>query len=185
MGVTYGAREWKIIGYLAAESTLKTAARVMSRPHKVRGRVQGVFVLGNLFTDVENTGALFEKYFDLFMHEIYYKAWLLDGGKVRRAVALVVGHHRRCGHRQEDSMNQYAIRRWVFVSLLGGMFVLGFVSGSVSQRPAQAQVPGMGGALGSAKELGSSIVEMQQHVDGLQKNLATLKKVEAALGGGK
>jgi hypothetical protein len=125
------------------------------------------------------------KYFDLFMHEIYYKAWLLDGGKVRRAVALVVGHHRRCGHRQEDSMNQYAIRRWVFVSLLGGMFVLGFVSGSVSQRPAQAQVPGMGGALGSAKELGSSIVEMQQHVDGLQKNLATLKKVEAALGGGK
>jgi hypothetical protein len=82
------------------------------------------------------------KYFDLCMHEIYYKAWLVDGGKVRRAVARVVGHPRRCGHRQEDSMNQYAIRRWVFVSLLGGMFVLGFVSGSVSQRPAQAQVPG-------------------------------------------
>jgi hypothetical protein len=75
--------------------------------------------------------------------------------------------------------------RWVFVSLLGGMFVLGFVSGSVSQRPAQAQVPGVGGALGSVKELGSSIVEMQQHVEGLQKNLATLKKVEVALGGGK
>ena len=82
-------------------------------------------------------------------------------------------------------MKQYAIRRWVFVSLLGGMFVLGFVSGSVSQRPAQAQIPGVGGALGSVQELGSSIVEMQQHVDGLQKNLATLKKVEAALGGGK
>ena len=76
----------------------------------------------------------------------------------------------------------------MFVSLLGGMFVLGFVSGSVSQRSAQAQmpqVPGVGGALGSVKELGSSIVEMQQHVDGLQKNLATLKKVEAALGGGR
>ncbi len=29
MGATYGAREWKIIGYLAAESTLKTAARVL------------------------------------------------------------------------------------------------------------------------------------------------------------
>jgi hypothetical protein len=82
-------------------------------------------------------------------------------------------------------MNQYAIQRWVFVSLLGGMFVLGFVSGSVSQRSAQAQVPGMGGALGSVTELGSSIVEMQQHVDGLQKNLATLKKVQSALGGGK
>src|SRR4029434_8796069 len=82
-------------------------------------------------------------------------------------------------------MTKYSIRRWVFCSLLGGMFVLGFVSGSVSQRPAQAQVPGMGGALGSAKELGSSIVEMQQHVDGRQKNLTTLKHSEAALGGGK
>ena len=82
-------------------------------------------------------------------------------------------------------MHQTSIRRIVFIGLLGGMFVLGFVSGSVSQRPAQAQVPGVGGALGSVKELGSSIVEMQQHVDGLQKNLATLKKVQAALGGGK
>jgi hypothetical protein len=125
------------------------------------------------------------KYFALFMHETYYEAWRLEGGKVRRAVAPVVGHYRRGGQRQEDSMNQYAIRRWVFISLLGGMFVLGFVSGSVRQRPAQAQVPGVGGVLGSVKDLGSSIVEMQQHVDGLQKNLATLKKVEAALGGGK
>jgi hypothetical protein len=33
-------------------------------------------------------------------------------------------------------------------------------------------------------ELGSSIVEMQQHVDGLQKNLATLKKVQAMIRGG-
>ena len=82
-------------------------------------------------------------------------------------------------------MTQHYIRRWVFISLLGGMFILGFVSGSVSQRSAQAQVPGMGGALGSVAELGSSIGEIQQHVDGLQKNLATLKKVQAALGGGK
>jgi len=41
-----------------------------------------------------------------------------------------------------------------------------------------------GGALGSVKDLGASIVEMQQHVDGRQKDLATFKKVEAALGGG-
>jgi len=93
-------------------------------------------------------------------------------------------------------MSQHCIRRGVFVSLLGGMFVLGFVSGSVRQQSAQAQVPGVGkgvlekatgagGALGSVTELGSSIVEMQQHVDGLQKNIATLKKVQAALGGGK
>jgi hypothetical protein len=82
-------------------------------------------------------------------------------------------------------MHQQHIRQWVFLSLLGGMFLLGFVSGSLSQRPAQAQLPQLGGALGSAQELGSSIVEMQQHLDGLQKNLATLKKVQAALGGGK
>ena len=82
-------------------------------------------------------------------------------------------------------MNPHYLRRGVFISLLGGMFLLGFVSGSVSQRPAQAQIPNLGGALGSAQELGTSIVEMQQHVDGLQKNLATLKKVQGALGGGK
>jgi len=105
--------------------------------------------------------------------------------EVRRALAQGVGITDPCGQVQEGGMNYYSIRRWVFVSLLGGMFVLGFVSGTVSQRPAQAQVPGVGGALGSVQELGSSIVEMQQHVDGLQKNLATLKKVQAALGGGK
>ena len=82
-------------------------------------------------------------------------------------------------------MHQYALRRWVFVNLLGGMFLLGFVSGSVRQRSVQAQVPGMGGALGSVTEFGASLMEMQQHVDGLPKNLATLKKVQAALGGGK
>ena len=66
-------------------------------------------------------------------------------------------------------MRQYRLRRVVLVSLLGGMFVLGFLSGSVSQRSAQAQVPGgakgvleqatgAGGALGSVAELGSSIM---------------------------
>jgi hypothetical protein len=31
--------------------------------------------------------------------------------------------------------------------------------------------------------LGTSIVEMQDHVNGLQKNIDTLKKVQSALGG--
>ena len=100
-------------------------------------------------------------------------------------VASVAGDHRRCGHREEERIQQYSLRRWVFVSLLGGMFLCGFVMGSVSQRSAQAQVPGMGGALGSVSELGSSIGEIQQHIEGLQKNVTTLKKVQAALGGGK
>ena len=40
-----------------------------------------------------------------------------------------------------------------------------------------------GGPLGSAAQLGSSIVEMQDHVNGLQKNLETLRKVQSALTG--
>src|SRR5215831_19646903 len=102
--------------------------------------------------------------------------------EVRQALAQGVGITDPCGQAQEGGMSHYSIRRWVFVSLLGGIFALGFVSGAVSQRPAQAQIPGLGGALGSVQELGSSIVEIQQHVDGLQKNVATLKKVQGALG---
>jgi hypothetical protein len=75
-----------------------------------------------------------------------------------------------------------------------GVFVMGFFLGSVSQHNADAQLPGIGkgalekaresgGALGSVAELGSSIVEMQEHVNGLQKNLDTLKKIQGALGG--
>jgi hypothetical protein len=82
-------------------------------------------------------------------------------------------------------MIRYTMQRGIVMSLLGGMFLLGLVMGSISQRSAQAQVPGMGGALGSVSELGSSIGEIQQHIEGLQKNLTTLKKVQAALGGGK
>ena len=81
-------------------------------------------------------------------------------------------------------MTQRGMGRGALVSLLIGMFLVGFVCGSVRQRSAQAQVPGVGGALGSVTELGSSIMEMQQHVDGLQKNLAILKKVQSILGGG-
>ena len=41
----------------------------------------------------------------------------------------------------------------------------------------------MTGALGPAGQLGTSIIEMQDHVTALQKNIDTLKKVKAALGG--
>jgi len=93
-------------------------------------------------------------------------------------------------------MSQMVLRRSVFATMLAGMFVVGFFCGSVSQRNADAQLQGLGkgvmekakesgGALGSVTELGSSIVEMQEHVSGLQKNLDTLKKVQATLSGGK
>jgi hypothetical protein len=75
-------------------------------------------------------------------------------------------------------------------ALLVGVFALGYFCGSVNQRPADAQIGGLleqagkgGGALGSVAQLGSSIVEMQDHVNGLQKNLETLRKVQSALGG--
>jgi hypothetical protein len=84
----------------------------------------------------------------------------------------------------------------MLVGMCLGLFVVGFFLGSVSQRSADAQLPGIGkgalekakesgGTLGSVTELGSSIVEMQEHVNGLQKNLDTLKKIQGALGGGK
>jgi len=93
-------------------------------------------------------------------------------------------------------MKQRVLRRSMLVVMFLGVFVVGFFFGSVSQRSADAQLPGIGkgalekaresgGALGSVAELGSSIVEMQEHVNGLQKNLDTLKKIQGALSGGK
>lgn len=72
------------------------------------------------------------------------------------------------------------IGRGIQVAVLAGMFAGGYLVGSLSQRQADAQLGdvgkaamekagGAGGALGSVTELGSSIVEMQGHVDGLQK----------------
>jgi hypothetical protein len=83
-------------------------------------------------------------------------------------------------------MKSRVLRRSMLVGMCLGLFVMGFFLGSVSQRSADAQLPGIGkGGLGSVAELGSSIVEMQEHVSGLQKNLDTLKKIQGALGGGR
>ena len=75
------------------------------------------------------------------------------------------------------------------LALVAVVFALGFLCGSVTQRRAEAQLgdvmkkAGESGALGSVGDLGSAIVDMQKHVDGLQKNLETFKKVKSALGG--
>jgi hypothetical protein len=93
-------------------------------------------------------------------------------------------------------MSQQAMRQGVLVSLFMVMFLAGVLCGALSQRYVNAQIPGMGkgvgetmkgmgGPVGSVAELGSSIVEMQEHVNGLQKNLETLKKVQSALSVGK
>jgi hypothetical protein len=83
------------------------------------------------------------------------------------------------------------VRRAVTVGMLLGAFTLGYVYGSSAPHRADAQGLGglleqsgkAGGALGAATQLGSSIVEMQGHVSGLQKNLDTLKQLQSALGG--
>jgi hypothetical protein len=83
-------------------------------------------------------------------------------------------------------MQSSVLRRSLLVGMCLSLFGVGFLCGSVSQRRADAQLPGIGqGTLGSVTELGSSIVEMQQHVNGLQKNLDTLKKIQGVLGGGR
>ncbi|MGH7846191.1 MAG: hypothetical protein ACREQW_13620 [Candidatus Binatia bacterium] len=87
-------------------------------------------------------------------------------------------------------MVKTTISRSLMTGMLVAVFALGYFCGSVNQRQADAQIGGLleqagkgGGALGSVTQLGSSIVEMQDHVNGLQKNLETLKKVQSALTG--
>ena len=88
-------------------------------------------------------------------------------------------------------MARKVIARALLVGMVLGTFTLGYVCGSATQQPASAQGLGgvlgqsgkAGGILGAAGQLGSSIVEMQEHVSGLQKNLETLKQVQSALGG--
>ena len=84
-------------------------------------------------------------------------------------------------------MTKRIVSRGLTTVILVAVFALGYVCGTVNQQPADAQIGGLlergGGVLGSAKELGSSIVEMQDHVNGLQKNIETLKKVQSALTG--
>jgi hypothetical protein len=80
------------------------------------------------------------------------------------------------------------------MAVVGTIFAVGFLCGSLTQRHADAQLGELGkqaleqagasgGALGSAVKLGEAIVEMQQHVDGLQQNIDVLKKVKSSLGG--
>ena len=87
-------------------------------------------------------------------------------------------------------MVQGRIGRGLRILALAGIFGAGYLCGSLGQRSAEAQLGDVmkkageqGGALGSIGQLGSSIVEMQQHVDGLNKDLETLRKIKSALGG--
>ena len=85
-------------------------------------------------------------------------------------------------------MTHGTLSRGIRVVALAGIFAAGFVCGSVTQRRAEAQLGEMGGKamekageqggmVGSVAKMGSAISEMEQHVQGLQKNLDTFKQV--------
>jgi hypothetical protein len=85
----------------------------------------------------------------------------------------------------------------VTIGAMLAVFGTGYLCGSVMQRPANAdmsdvggavggamkQAGDSGGALGSAAKLGTSINDMQEQVTGLQKNLEILKQIKTAIGG--
>lgn len=91
-------------------------------------------------------------------------------------------------------MSRIKMTRMIQFVMIVVVFAAGFLCGTLTQKSAEAQLKELGkagveklgsqgGAVGSVMELGKSIVEMQEHVDGLQKNIDTLKKVKSALGG--
>lgn len=91
-------------------------------------------------------------------------------------------------------MRTTGLRQAARIGIVAAVFGAGFLCGSVTQRSADAQLKELGeaamkqagesgGTLGSVTQLGSAIVDLQQHVDGLQKNIDVLKKVKSSLGG--
>src|SRR5437660_10429363 len=91
---------------------------------------------------------------------------------------------------KEVFMTQRKFSRGLMIALIVGVFGLGYVCGSMTERQAEAQMGGllgkagkMGGPGGSLAEFASSIGEMQDHITGLQKNRDTCKKVQSSLTG--
>jgi hypothetical protein len=88
-------------------------------------------------------------------------------------------------------MSSKVMTHAMVVGILLAVFALGYLCGSVGQQRVDAQGLGTileqagksGGSLGAAGQLGTSIVQMQDHVSGLQKNLDTLKQIQSALTG--
>jgi hypothetical protein len=91
-------------------------------------------------------------------------------------------------------MSTWHVRRAVQLAAFLLVFSGGYVLGTLDAEPAEAQVQDLGkdllnkasesgGALGTAAQLGTTINDMQTHVNELQENLETLNKIKAALGG--
>lgn len=87
-------------------------------------------------------------------------------------------------------MKKAKLSRAITIAAVVGVFGLGYICGSMTQRQAEAQIGGLldkagkaGGPVGSVAQFGTSLVEMQDHISGLQKNLDTFKQVQATLTG--
>ena len=91
-------------------------------------------------------------------------------------------------------MARTTIGKGMRVSAVVAIFAAGWLCGAVTQRNAEAQLGDLGkaamekagdqgGMLGAASKLGTSIGDIQTHLDALQKNVESLKQVKALLGG--
>ncbi len=91
-----------------------------------------------------------------------------------------------------------SLKRGIQVGAILTVFGAGYFCGTVTQQGAIADMNDLGGAVGGAvakeaaggsgmvgqaAKLGTAITDMQSQVDGLQKNLETLKVIKGALGG--
>ena len=86
-------------------------------------------------------------------------------------------------------------RRTIRIATLAAVFGAGYLAGTVTQTPAEAQMNelgkkameqagGAGGPLGTAAELGNTITGLQKNVTELQGHIDTLNKIKASLPGG-
>ena len=90
-------------------------------------------------------------------------------------------------------MENNTVARGVRVGFLAAVFAAGFLCGGITRRPADAQLKklesamknaGQSGTVADPKaQLGATLVDIQQHVDALQKNIVQLHQVKSALGG--
>jgi hypothetical protein len=87
-----------------------------------------------------------------------------------------------------------SLRRASRAAFVVAVFTSGWLVGSLSTQPADAQLGDLGkqamekageggGAMGAAAKLGTNITEMQEHVSALQKNIDALNAIKASLGG--
>jgi len=95
---------------------------------------------------------------------------------------------------RRQHMTRTIVGKAVRIGVVFAVFSSGWFFGAVSQRNAAAQLgdvgktfmekaAGQSGTLGAAAKLGTSISEIQTHLDALQKDVDTLKSVKAMLGG--